>query len=446
VFTSLMSSFYVLDIGFGISVGGGSIVYAAVIWSVMLLYIMERDLASIKLVILGIIAIQFVFLVLYPFYAFLLTFSGASNPLNIPSALFEISFGIFWIGNFLALFEMILMIFLLEKLRVSVHRVPAIMNVVIVYILTLLLDGLLFPLLAFPIVQSISIVQGIASIISKLILGIAYSIVLILASIILEPKYTTNRTSPDVKFLDMLSLPKTDVLQAWRTAEENQIMVNVLLDLLGHDIRNDSDVSLKIIELLKADKSKCSDSDLELLSEIEKAQNKTIALLNNVRTLAMIKERSLETTPVNMLELFNSALRDVKIFYNSIPLIIIGERSLDMSVKCHPIMEAVFYNLLSNIMKYKKIEQNEVTVEISTYSDGKNIHVLLSDHGRGIPPEMREQIFDSLETRPRHKNFGLYVVRALLNQFKGDIWIENRSDSSTDHTAGTTFHISIPSA
>ncbi|MBE0525395.1 MAG: hypothetical protein IH631_00530, partial [Candidatus Thorarchaeota archaeon] len=193
VFTSLMSSFYVLDIGYGIEVGGGSIVYAAVIWSVMLIYIVERDLPTIKMVLLGIVVIQFIFLVLYPTYGFLLSFDGASNPLAIPSRLFEISFGIFWIGNLLALFEMVLMVFLLEKVKVTFQKIPAIVNVVIVYILMLVLDSLLFPFIAFPIVQSISIVQGLASIVSKLLLGILYGAMLAIASFILDSKYIKDR-------------------------------------------------------------------------------------------------------------------------------------------------------------------------------------------------------------------------------------------------------------
>lgn len=441
VFTSLMSSFYVLDIGFGISVGGGSIVYAAVIWSVMLLYIIERDLATIKMVILGIVAIQFIFLVLYPAFAFLLTFDGASNPLAIPSRLFEISFGIFWIGNLLSLFEMILMVFLLEKLLSSHQRIPAIVNVVIVYILMLVIDGLLFPFLAFPIIQSISIVQGIASIASKFLLGILYSLMLVIASFILESKYTMERTGSDLRFTEMLSLPKSEVIETLRRAEENQNMVKILLDLLGHDIRNYSDISLKIIEVLKTQQANQNDPNLELISEVEQAQNKTIALLDNVLALSMIKDRSLKTTPVNLLKTFNPAKDDVTSSYSNIPLIIKGEDSLDIVVEGHPILQSMFYNLLSNSIKYRKSEQNEVIVEITTHVEKKSVHVLISDYGIGIPPEKREQIFDSLETRPRYRNFGLYIVKALLKQVGGEIWIENRMDSPKDHSTGLTYHL-----
>ncbi len=445
VFTSLMSSFYVLDIGYGILVGGGSIVYAAVIWSVMLIYIIERDLETIKMVILGIVAIQFIFLMLYPIYAFLLSFDGASNPLAIPSRLFEISFGIFWIGNLLALFEMVLMVFLLERMRNALQRVPAIVNVVFVYILMLLLDGLLFPFLAFPIIQSISIVQGIASIVSKLLLGILYGSMLVIASFILDSKYIRDRTDTGMSFAEMLSLPKTEIIQTWQRAEENQIMVKILLDLLGHDIRNYSDVSLKVIELLETQDSALSDTNLELISEMKQAQHKTITLLDNVLALSIIKERSLKTSPVNLLELFNLARTDATTSYRNVLLKIQGEKSLDIFVNGHPILQSMFYNLLSNMIKYRKPE-HDVVVEISVITDTKLTHVLISDQGQGIAPEKREQIFDSLESRPRFMNFGLYIVKALLNQFGGDILLENRADSPEDYRAGLTYHLSIPSA
>ncbi len=444
VFTSLMNSFYVLDIGYGVLVGGGSIVYAAVIWSVMLIYIIERDLATIKIVILGIVAIQFIFLVLYPIYAFLMSFDGASNPLAIPSRLFEMSFGIFWIGNLLAIFEMVLMVFLLERIKSSMPRVPAIAKVVVVYILMLVLDGLLFPLLAFPIIQSISIVQGLASIVGKLLLGILYGTMLVIASLILDSKYIMDRTDTGLSFAEMLSLPKTEVIQTWQRAEENQIMVKILLDLLGHDIRNYSDVSLKVIEVLKTQDSILSDTNLELISEIEQAQHKTITLLNNVLALSMIKERSLKTSPVNLLEMFNLARNDIATSYSNVLLKIQGEESLDIIAKGHPILQSMFYNLLSNMMKYRKPE-HDVVVEISVYTDSNSIHVLISDHGLGIAPEKRAQIFDSLESRPRFMNFGLYIVKTLLNQFGGDILLENRADSPEDHRAGLTYHLSIPS-
>ncbi|TFH03761.1 MAG: HAMP domain-containing histidine kinase, partial [Candidatus Thorarchaeota archaeon] len=313
------------------------------------------------------------------------------------------------------------------------------------YILMLVLDSLLFPFIAFPIVQSISIVQGLASIVSKLLLGILYGAMLAIASFILDSKYIKDRTDTGLSFAEMLSLPKTEVIQTWQKAEENQMMVKILLDLLGHDIRNSSDVSLKMLELLKSQCSGTSEVNLEYLSEIEKAQHKTIKLLDNVLTLSMIKERSLKISSVNLLEMFKLARSDVATSYNNVLLKIKGEESLDIFVKGHPLFQSMFYNLLSNMIKYRKPE-HDVEVEISVYTEAKSTHVLISDHGLGIPPDKRAQIFDSLESRPRFMNFGLYVVKTLLNQFGGNILLENRPDSPDDYKAGLAYHLSIPSS
>ena len=159
VYVSIMSSFYIIDIGFGIQVGGGNIVYSAVIWSVMLLYIMERDPDLTKMVIYSLVAIQFVFLLVYPLIVIVLESAVVVNPLMIPSAVFQTSFGIFIVGNILALIELISMIFLLEHATGKFPRIPPTLLVVIIYIITLLIDGVLFPLFAFPVTLSISVVQ-----------------------------------------------------------------------------------------------------------------------------------------------------------------------------------------------------------------------------------------------------------------------------------------------
>ena len=159
----------------------------------------------------------------------------------------------------------------------------------------------------------------------------------------------------------------------------------------------------------------------------------------------MIKERSLKTSPVNLLDMFNLARNDATTSYSNVLLNIQGEESLDIFVKGHPILQSMFYNLLANMIKNRKPE-HDVVVEISVNTDTKLTHILISDHGLGIAPEKREQIFDSLVSRPRFMNFGLYIVKALLNQFGGDILLENRADSLEDYRAGLTYHLSIPIA
>ncbi len=444
VITSLLNSIYTLDVEWGIQIGGGNICYAAVIWCVALTYIIERDIQTVKMLIIGIVAIQFVFFITYPYYSVLLEQWFVISPMSIPSELFNISFWVFLVGNFLAISEMVIMVFLLEKMRVWVPSLPALSNVAIIYIAILLVDSVIFPLLAFPPTQSIAIIQGITAFYGKLILGILYAVMLITATRILQSRYLTERDNRDVKMAELLSLPKAEVIQAWIRAEDNHEMVKLLLNLLTHDIRNYSNAILMAIELIKESQPTFDERLHNRLLEIRGIELQAIDLVDNIMTLGMVQEQVLRPEEVNARSLFTAALKRIREVNPQTHIEAIGEKVLDTNVRCHPLLQHVFYNLLSNMIKYRKPQHERVIVEINAYTREKQQHVILSDHGVGMTDHEKKRAFDSLRERPRHRGFGLYLVRSILNQLGCEVLIENRQDAPHDYTAGTTFHLIFP--
>jgi signal transduction histidine kinase len=447
VFTSLMSGFYVLDIGWGASVGGGSIAYAATLWAVMLLYIMEHDLEAIKMVILGIIAIQFVFFLLYPYFGYLLGYAGSTNPLMVPPALFNVSFGIFWVGNLLALIEMVLMIFAVEKMKDLFADFPSVVHVLVVYIGVMLIDSVLYPLFAFPVTQSISIVQGIASIISKSFLGLFYGSMLLFAGIALSSPYVEKERKMHLTVSDMLALPKIDVIRAWQRAEENQNQVKLLLDIIGHDIRNYSNNSLGIVQLLKIEYPDLNEDVMTLLDKLQRIEQQSINLLENALNLSRLQNNLLQVQDVDLYSQYQDAKARLKDSYPALSFQFRGEDSLEgLSVDCNNLLELALYNLLSNMAKYRKDGTDEVIIDVDSVIADETVEVILADHGIGMDEEEKKRAFDSLEERPRHQQFGLFLSKSILNQSECDIWITNRPDAPDDYTAGTAFHLVFPRA
>ncbi len=444
VFTSQMNGVYILDVGWGIQIGGGNIAYAAVMWSVALTYIMERDIPSVKMFIMGIISVQFVFFMTYPYFSFLLGEGGATSPLSIPGQFFDISFWIFLIGNILSISEMVVMIYLLERMRLWFSKMPALLDVIIVYVGILLIDSVLFPLLAYIPTQSTSIVQGAAAFYGKVLLGIFYSTMMIVATRILQSRYLTEKNSRDVRLAEILTLPKTEVIKAWLKAEENHNMVKILLDLLSHDIRNYNNAGLMTIELITETHPQLDEKLRQLLYEIRGIEMQSIDLVDNIMTLGMIEENILRPEEVNVLSLFRTAVQRIRVVYSNIQLKVINEEVLDINVRCHPILQHVLYNILSNIVKYRRPQHEVAIVECNTYEETDGIHVILADRGVGMPDEEKRRAFDSLQKRPRRRGFGLYLVWAILNQLGCGIRLENRSDSPNDYTAGTAFHLIFP--
>ncbi|WP_271253015.1 PAS domain S-box protein [Pseudanabaena sp. Chao 1811] len=99
-------------------------------------------------------------------------------------------------------------------------------------------------------------------------------------------------------------------------------------------------------------------------------------------------------------------------------------------------------NLLSNAIKFSPA-QSEVSLTVQSQNDAIVFHV--QDHGRGIPIEHQESIFDRFKqvdvSDSRQKGgtgLGLAICRSIVQQHNGKIWVES------DLTKGSTFSFTIP--
>jgi len=104
----------------------------------------------------------------------------------------------------------------------------------------------------------------------------------------------------------------------------------------------------------------------------------------------------------------------------------------------------VVVNLLSNAVKYSP-EGGEIVV--TTRADGPNAHVLVRDHGMGIPADGLEKVFDRfarLETNATRfiqgTGLGLPIVRQIVTLHGGRAWVESTVGE------GSVFQFTIPLA
>jgi two-component system sensor histidine kinase KdpD len=102
----------------------------------------------------------------------------------------------------------------------------------------------------------------------------------------------------------------------------------------------------------------------------------------------------------------------------------------------------VFFNLLDNAARAAtKAERPGVEVE-ARVSDGRSV-VRVIDHGGGIGPAAREQLFYPFyELRERERRLGpglgLAIAKGFLALMDGEIWVEETPGS------GATFAFSLP--
>jgi PAS domain S-box-containing protein len=103
----------------------------------------------------------------------------------------------------------------------------------------------------------------------------------------------------------------------------------------------------------------------------------------------------------------------------------------------------IFRSVIDNAIKFSK---SEGVIEVSTYRDNGNVHVVVKDNGIGIPRAELSNIFSpfyqvdsSLTRRYGGSGLGLHVSKTITEVHGGSIWIESEEGK------GTAVHVSFPS-
>ncbi|HEY4355329.1 MAG TPA: response regulator [Acidobacteriaceae bacterium] len=107
----------------------------------------------------------------------------------------------------------------------------------------------------------------------------------------------------------------------------------------------------------------------------------------------------------------------------------------------------VLCNLLSNAIKFSPRGSE---IKVTSQSDNETLMLRIEDHGRGVPAEKLESIFDRFSQvdpgdskQKGGTGLGLAISRSILSQHGGAIWAE-RNDAGGNDNPGTTFLIRIP--
>jgi two-component system sensor histidine kinase ChvG len=109
-------------------------------------------------------------------------------------------------------------------------------------------------------------------------------------------------------------------------------------------------------------------------------------------------------------------------------------------------LEQVIGNLVDNAMSFSPPDG---TVRIGVVPGGGTVELFVEDEGPGVPPALREAIFERFyserpagETYGTHSGLGLSIVRAIVEAFDGEAMVLDREDGR----AGARFVVRLPAA
>jgi PAS domain S-box-containing protein len=244
----------------------------------------------------------------------------------------------------------------------------------------------------------------------------------------------------------------TERKQKEKELSDTKAQVELYLDLMGHDINNINQIALGYLELadnvIKSG-GKVGEQNIELIEKPIASLNNGSRLIDKVNKLRRLKAREIRLEQVDVREILAKVKdkyshvvgRDITINY--IP-------PAECLVMANELIEEIFINLVENSIKHTHKDKPLVIdiIQAIVCENGKEyFRISIDDNGPGISDEVKKKLFSRFsrgETKAKGKGLGLYLVKALVEDFQGRIWVEDRV--AGDHSKGVKFVVMLPTS
>nr|WP_255668399.1 PAS domain-containing sensor histidine kinase [Methanocella sp. CWC-04] len=261
-------------------------------------------------------------------------------------------------------------------------------------------------------------------------------------------KKVQERTAEIRKANEKLMDEIAERTRAEEALSEARMQAEMYIDLMGHDINNMNQIGIGYIEMA-LETFNFDENARSMISKSLNILNNSSTLINNVRKIQQAKNGQLEQEMIDV----GKMLGEVAMEYSSIPGKYVNIHYTPVygcAVQANELLKDVFANIVENAIKHscEPLEiQIEITITKVCYQDKVFYRISISDNGPGITDEMKKTIFDRFKrgnTKAKGRGLGLYLVRTLVNDFHGKVWIEDRVPGNSD--MGSKFIIELPAA
>jgi len=266
---------------------------------------------------------------------------------------------------------------------------------------------------------------------------------------------TVGQLSANAKYRAELAEDLYDKLQAaFEQASEaealkkSEKLKSSLLDAVTHDLRTPlTSIKASVTTLLDSEGGHRTieldaEGRREFLDVINEETDRLNKFIESMVELARIESGSAPSrrTLSNVEEIISIALARAEQTPGGHRVVVNIDKDLPLiNVDARAIAEAL-YNLIENAAKYSP---DGSLIKIETTATGEEVSVSISDEGRGIPPDMRQRVFEKFvrlePDRSSGMGLGLPVARGIVESQGGTIEIHSGPDRK-----GTMFVIDLP--
>jgi len=229
----------------------------------------------------------------------------------------------------------------------------------------------------------------------------------------------------------------TDLKSYERQLEAQRDNLNILNQIVRHDIRNSLNIVVGYAEFLE---DHVDEEGAEYLEPVLNAAREAIDITTSAREVTeLLLQAEAERTRTNLQHVLQHRIDDLQSSDHNALVRTEGALS-DATVLADDMLGSVFRNLLQNAILHNDADVPEVRLSTTELAD--RVRVTVADNGPGIPDDRKDGIFhegargiDSDGT-----GLGLYLVQTLVDRYDGDVWAEDNEHG------GATFVVELPRA
>jgi len=232
----------------------------------------------------------------------------------------------------------------------------------------------------------------------------------------------------------------TDKKRIEQEVKDTRSKADFLMDIMIHDITNINQEILSTLEL--ASFVPAIPADLKtLLHEGMDELERSSTIISNVKKLSILESQRLLVEERDLGDAIYGASIRARAAHPEKKLKLVNNVQLQSYfIKSNIFLSDVFYELFSNSMKFD--ERKEVVIEVSASPIKMTpfLRVEISDYGRGISDDEKENIFDKEIHRKdsiKGLGLGLTLVKRILESLGGYIRVEDRIEN--EHEKGAKF-------
>ncbi|MGM0371957.1 MAG: PAS domain-containing sensor histidine kinase [Halobacteriota archaeon] len=222
-----------------------------------------------------------------------------------------------------------------------------------------------------------------------------------------------------------------------RRIETQRDNLEVLNQIVRHDIRNDLQLVLAYADLLH---DTVEEAGLPRLETLQSAAQHAVSITRTANDVTeVLLQSDADRSPTRLRPVLEGEVDSARSSHEHAAIQVDGSIP-EVSVLADDLLESVFRNLLQNAVIHNDQDLPEVT--ITTTVDSETVAVSVADNGPGIPDEQKAEIFEEgvqgLDSEGT--GLGLYLVETLIDRYGGSVQVED------NEPRGAVFTVELPLA